>query len=888
MKQATIYARVLLIGLFCLASLSRCRYDDRALSSRIQDLDDRVDHVEKRLTELEKLAAMFNADIKELKKLIASVNTGDYITSITPINEDGRQGYRIQFSKNKPIDIFHGVQGFTPKLGVIQEGQTYYWAINGAFMLDSNRNKIPVRGEPGKQGETGKAGTDGVTPEFKIEQNYWYVSYDGGKSWKKLGLAKDDTSSPSPNPSSGLFTDLKEEVDYVYLTIKGGTVLKIPKGDGLKLTLGRVGAIRMQPNTKYEISYTIGGGDDSTQIEVMAQDGYKASIRKDSREQGIIEVTTPHSLIDSRVLVFVSNGRGYTIMQAIVFSRGVMTIHQHVHTVGYQGGEIAIDLDTDLVYQVDIPQEAKSWLTFKSSGLRSTIRQERIIIEAARHEGKSNRYATVVLRSEDGEALQQISIVQQPNPSLAPEDGTTIILGDIKLVYMTDEKGYWISSWDNPPAVLDLEHLPALKGYDIIGWEEDVFHGQTHFTSIRIPQGVRRVVGFTHCPKLTHVSIPSSVEAIGKDAFSFCPNLTNIEFHEPCQLREIERGAFRGSGMRKFVIPQGVTELGEYSFADCYKLTRVDFAHPSALTQIGADAFYGCRNIDRIELPSSLAEIGSRAFAGATALSEIIFPQSGKLTQIEEEAFSRLPRLAAVKLPDGLEELAGFDQCSGLRSIDIPRSVHTLSGFNKCTSLFDIKFAENGSLTDLSGFDGCTSLMDINIPNTVTDLSGFAQCTELKAINIPESVTTLGGFDACTALKKIRFLGKSRVKAIRGFEGCTALKQVDIPASVIEIDGFDKCSALNQVRFAPESRLSDLYGFALCTSLRSIDIPSSVNHLGGFSGCTGLTNIIVPANTKEVAGNAFEKCSNITSIRFLSETPLETEPLFLKLLPSGA
>ncbi len=37
--------------------------------------------------------------------------------------------------------------------------------------------------------EAGKDGVDGVTPQLKIEDNYWFVSYDNGATWTKLGKA---------------------------------------------------------------------------------------------------------------------------------------------------------------------------------------------------------------------------------------------------------------------------------------------------------------------------------------------------------------------------------------------------------------------------------------------------------------------------------------------------------------------------------------------------------------------------------------------------------------------------------------------------------------------------------------------------------------------------
>lgn len=48
------------------------------------------------------------------------------------------------------------------------------------------------QGEQGPQGYTGSSGADGVdgiTPKLKIENDYWYVSYDNGATWQGVGPA---------------------------------------------------------------------------------------------------------------------------------------------------------------------------------------------------------------------------------------------------------------------------------------------------------------------------------------------------------------------------------------------------------------------------------------------------------------------------------------------------------------------------------------------------------------------------------------------------------------------------------------------------------------------------------------------------------------------------
>lgn len=62
---------------------------------------------------------------------------------------------------------------------------------------------IGDQGYPGKDGVDGRAGKDGkdgITPEFKIVNNNWYITYDEGISWKLLGRAIGDQGEPGKTP----------------------------------------------------------------------------------------------------------------------------------------------------------------------------------------------------------------------------------------------------------------------------------------------------------------------------------------------------------------------------------------------------------------------------------------------------------------------------------------------------------------------------------------------------------------------------------------------------------------------------------------------------------------------------------------------------------------
>ena len=78
---------------------------------------------------------------------------------------------------------------------------------------------------------------------------------------------------------------------------------------------------------------------------------------------------------------------------------------------------------------------------------------------------------------------------------------------------------------------------------------------------------------FSYCANLTSVDFPSAT-SIGEYAFSNCANLTSVDF-------------------------PSATSIGEYAFSYCANLTSVDF--PSA-TRIGSKAFFSCRNLSTLIL----------------------------------------------------------------------------------------------------------------------------------------------------------------------------------------------------------------------------------------------------------------------------------------------
>lgn len=93
------FAYTLCSLVLCLASCAPAAYDDSAVVDRLDDMEQRIE-------ELEKQYGKAQEDIEALRTLIGVLQSRDYITSVTPILE-GEEivGYTITFANSDPITI---------------------------------------------------------------------------------------------------------------------------------------------------------------------------------------------------------------------------------------------------------------------------------------------------------------------------------------------------------------------------------------------------------------------------------------------------------------------------------------------------------------------------------------------------------------------------------------------------------------------------------------------------------------------------------------------------------------------------------------------------------------------------------------------------------------
>lgn len=299
------------------------KYDDSALSGRVDDLEGRV-------SELEKLVADLNSNVQTLSASVKALENEDRIVSITPLSDGS--GYEIVFSKMGKMVIKNGEK---PSISVEQgEDGVWYWTVDGEPLL-ADGNKIPAT----------------IAPEFKIENGQLWFRLNGGE-W---------TVIPGAETGIGLVQDVRETEENVTLVLSDGREITIPKVQSFALEI-EAPYSGVDAGEYISISYTVTAGDEETTVTAICDGGFTAGVSGDS-QSGTINIIAPDQVPSSAsVLIVAVNGKGQMSGKILSFEQGQMSLVENTVTIGSQGGEVTLTINTNMTYSTMI-DSGNGWIT---------------------------------------------------------------------------------------------------------------------------------------------------------------------------------------------------------------------------------------------------------------------------------------------------------------------------------------------------------------------------------------------------------------------------------------------------------------------------------------------------------------------------------------------
>lgn len=277
------------------------------------DLKDRVDVLEQKVSALE---SKVNQNVNSINALVDAAKKAVTITKVETLTD----GYKIYFSDGTISTISNGVNGtdgkdgvdgkdaVAPVIGIKEEEGVYYWTIDGEFILN-NGQKVPVTGK------------DGLTPQFKIQDGKWYVSFDGN-TWNAVPV----TGTEKPEL-------VMSETDDEYVFTLGETTIRIAKEHAFMIKVTS-DVQKVTPGEVVSFGYTVTGADATTHVIIEAN-GVEAQL---DEEKSLVTVTVPSVIEDN----------SYVMVKAIRNSDGKYSaqyITIKLNQYGTFGGVIVVDED---------------------------------------------------------------------------------------------------------------------------------------------------------------------------------------------------------------------------------------------------------------------------------------------------------------------------------------------------------------------------------------------------------------------------------------------------------------------------------------------------------------------------------------------------------------
>ena len=378
----TLKHLTLILGAAAFLFIGCSTFDDTRINSRVDDLENRV-------TELERLVNELTSNLGTLVTAIDALENQDRIVSINKLPGDA--GWEIVFANSGTVTVYNGANGKdgdSPVIGVQKDTDgIYYWTLNGEFLLDGNNQKIPATAQYG-------------VPQIKIEDGKFWFSTDGEK-WIECG----DVASEG----IGTIKGVEDKGDSVVFTLYDDSTITIPKVQSFALNIENT-EVGIAAGETAQIPYTITAADDATKITAIPVSGYSITITKTSSSEGTLNITAPDPVVDADIYVVAVNGDGVTSGKILSFAAGQLEVIYDAQTVPAKGGNVSVTVNTNLEYDVVIPEEDRAWISLVPA--TKALRQDVLTFSVAENIETSQRSSTISINYKSGDPAKTFVIVQ--------------------------------------------------------------------------------------------------------------------------------------------------------------------------------------------------------------------------------------------------------------------------------------------------------------------------------------------------------------------------------------------------------------------------------------------------------------------------------------------
>lgn len=347
----------------------------------------------------------------------------------------------------------------------------------------------------------------------------------------------------------------------------------------------------------------------------------------------------------------------------------------------------------------------------------------------------------------------------------------------------------------------------------------------------------------------SNVSIPASVETIGRSAFENNSYIKKVTI--PDNVDTIEEYAFWGcSNLETVVLGNGLYEVADFTFSACEKLKEVSIS--DNIRRIGIMAFADCKSLTNIYIPPTVTDIHSTAFDGIYYLNI----EAEKFSYPYEYALERGEAIA--NLPDHLKTTPEPVVIQPMTTpAPTPEPIPTptpepgiLIGSTSIVGNSAVVFVDNEEMETTRGYK--VEVVETQTPQPAkTKLADWTYYGDTSLINITlgENVSHIGSFAfSRSSLQSITIPQGVESIEYAAFYYCESLEEVNIP---------DTVTYVGEKAFAGTPWLESFYNGSMVLETNSDFLIVGDGVLIAYRG--NAETVDIPEGVKYIAADAFVK-----------------------------
>ena len=311
---------------------------------------------------LQQQVRQLNINLAALTRIVSALQDNDYLISTTPFVEDGVPvGWLLNFSKSGLVVIYSSGVSESPQIGVRQDSDgVYYWTLDGEWLLSDDGSKVRAEGP---------MGADAVPPRLKIEEQYWWISYDDGASWTRLDKAVGEGSE-------GLFADVDtSDETFVRLVLSDGSTLLVPRYVALDIVFDLGGGpLVISEGEVITVPWTVVGTNSAdVTVSALVNGNLSVSVLPEPGGGGVLEITGAGSDPGGSVVVMLSNPSGYSVVRVLTVERRSLVLYDadgtacatHLRRAEFYfyaepaGGKLSLPYSSNTPFRLSVP--GASW-----------------------------------------------------------------------------------------------------------------------------------------------------------------------------------------------------------------------------------------------------------------------------------------------------------------------------------------------------------------------------------------------------------------------------------------------------------------------------------------------------------------------------------------------